>query len=124
VKTFRMDSRLDASRSPTPLPDRRTSLNLELLAKKTTAQREHSPSRFKSFKIGCGGLQPSELFSLAFQNSLGETPTTVKSCSFRVIVCPRTFASAPEAPFPQSIADDDDRMRVWRPVLFGKKRPP
>jgi hypothetical protein len=32
-----MDSRLVASRSPTPLPDRRTSLNLELLAKKTTA---------------------------------------------------------------------------------------
>ena len=32
-------------------------MNLESLAKKTTAQREHPPSRFKSFKIGCGGLQ-------------------------------------------------------------------
>jgi len=30
-------------------------VNLESLAKKTTAQREHPPSRFKSFKIGCGG---------------------------------------------------------------------
>ena len=30
-------------------------MNLESLAKKTTAQREHPPSRFKSFKIGCGG---------------------------------------------------------------------
>src|SRR5258708_35131704 len=29
-----------------------------------------------------------------------------------------------EAPLPQSIADHNDWMRVWRPVLFGKKRPP
>src|SRR5258708_19666785 len=29
-----------------------------------------------------------------------------------------------EAPLPQSIADHDDRMRVWCPILFGKKRAP
>src|SRR5258708_36665375 len=29
-----------------------------------------------------------------------------------------------EAPLPQSIADHNDWMRVWRPVLFGKKRAP
>jgi hypothetical protein len=70
VKTFRMDSRLEASRSPTPLPDRRASLNLELLAKKTTAQREHPPSRFKPFKIGCGGPQRTQNSSnsLLFRN--------------------------------------------------------
>src|SRR6266851_4103333 len=30
----------------------------------------------------------------------------------------------PEAPLPQSIADHNDWMRVWRPILFGKKRSP
>src|SRR5258708_10077617 len=29
-----------------------------------------------------------------------------------------------KAPLPQSIADHNDWMRVWRPVLFGKKLPP
>src|SRR5260370_27352732 len=29
-----------------------------------------------------------------------------------------------EAPLPQSIADHNDWMRVWCPVLFGKKRAP
>src|SRR5260370_35767437 len=29
-----------------------------------------------------------------------------------------------EAPLPQSIADHDDGVRVWCPILFGKKRAP
>src|SRR5258708_33904038 len=29
-----------------------------------------------------------------------------------------------EAPLPQSIADHNDWMRVWCPILFGKKRAP
>jgi len=47
-ETFRMDSRLEASRSPTRLPDRSNPWKSRI-AKKATAQREHPPSRFKSF---------------------------------------------------------------------------
>jgi predicted nucleic acid-binding protein len=45
AKTFRMDGRLEASRSPTPLSDRRASLGISNRSgKKTTARREHPPS--------------------------------------------------------------------------------
>src|ERR1700721_862205 len=52
VKTFRMDGRLEASRSLTPLPDRRTSLGISnRWRRKQRLRGEHPLSCFKPFKI-------------------------------------------------------------------------